>query len=402
MVVIGGREMAKSSRPILALYVVWHPDFKAGTKLARQLLVHYRRDLYSNAGGSTGLSVLYRSEVVPGSTFPIPIPLDESETTIIVVLAESNLCDDPNWVAYVRDLSEKTDAVGFRTRLLVVALDKSFHKLGITDQALRFDGWGGYGLEFSVKQLAELTYEICRVLRHFLQYLDRPGTPDGELESYLTQIRVFISHSKHDDHGRDAASAIRDQLHRANGLESFFDVHNIPAGVKFDRTIFLRVRTSIVIAVHSDSYSSREWCRKEVLEAKRSNVPLIVANCIRHIDDRGFPYLGNVPIVRMDVPTPDRIDYVIGRLFDEVLKDFLWKCRVALCAHASAPGLVFVPRTPELLMLAALPPIGSTGTVLTVIYPDPPMPAEEGEIFDIVSPGVNFSNLSTWLAGVTP
>ena len=394
--------MADSSRPILTLYVVWHPNFGNGHSLANQVFTHFRRDLYSNIGGSTGLSVLYRNVPEPGFAVPLSIPLDESETTVIIVLAESNLSSDPAWVAYVQDISRRTEEAGFASRLVVAALDRTFFNLGLSDNALRWDEWGRSILEFSIKQMAELTYQLCRVLRFYLEHLDRAGTPEDQLESYLTKIRIFLSHSKHDGHGEEVAVAIRDQLHNANGLDSFFDVHDIPAGIRFDQAIYHRVRTSVVIAVHSDTYSSREWCRREVLEAKRSNASLIVVNCIKDADDRGFPYLGNVPIIRMDAPSPDRIDCVVGRLFDEVLKDFLWKCRVVLCAPPSSPTLVFVPRSPELLMLAALPASATPGVISTVVYPDPPMGSEENEIFGIVSPNVHFSSLSSWLAGVTP
>ena len=394
--------MVSSSRPVLALYVVWHPNYKTGDLLSKQLFAHYRRDLYLNTGGGNGLSVMNRSEPAPGSTVPLPIPLDQSETTVVVVFAESNLTSDPAWITYVQNLSARTDTASFTSRLVVVALDGSFLKLNLTDNALRCDKGRISGRKFNTVQMTELTHQICRVLRFFHEHLDHPGTPEDRLESYLTKIRVFISHTKKDRHGLQIAIAIRDQLHQANGLDSFFDVHDIPAGVRFDQVIFHRVKTSIVIVVHSDTFSSREWCRKEVLAAKRSNVPLIVANCIKDADDRGFPYLGNVPIIRMDDPSPHRIDCVIGRLFDEVLKDFLWKCRVALCAPPITPGPVFVPRTPELLMLAAIPKSPSAGSTSTVVYPDPPMGSEEIEILNAVSPSVHFTCLSSWLAGVAP
>ncbi|WP_204306774.1 toll/interleukin-1 receptor domain-containing protein, partial [Klebsiella pneumoniae] len=78
---------------------------------------------------------------------------------------------------------------------------------------------------------------------------------------------------------------------QGDGLATFFDVHDIPTGVRFDRAILLQVRVSAVVAVHTDSYSSREWCRREIIEAKRWNVPLVVANCIADADERGFPYM---------------------------------------------------------------------------------------------------------------
>ena len=107
------------------------------------------------------------------------------------------------------------------------------------------------------------------------------------------------------------------------------------------------------MAVHTDTYSSREWCRREIIEAKRCNVPMIVVNCVRDVDERAFPYMGNVPNVRMDPgkAVPDktsRIERVIGCLLDEVFKDFLWRCRIKL-ANGKNPDVLFMARPPELI-----------------------------------------------------
>src|SRR5207253_5934109 len=106
----------------------------------------------------------------------------------------------------------------------------------------------------------------------------------------------------------------------------------IPAGLRFNKVILQKVKVSAVIAIHTDSYSSREWCRREIIEAKRWSVPMVIADSINDVDERGFPYLGNVPVVRMEPTATDRIEYVVSRLLDEVLKDFLWRCRVQLAS----------------------------------------------------------------------
>jgi hypothetical protein len=159
------------------------------------------------------------------------------------------------------------------------------------------------------------------------------------------------------------------------------------------------VRLSAVIAIHTDSYSSREWCRREIIEAKRWNVPLVIANCIADRDERGFPYLGNVPIVRMDPGPVDRFDTVVGRLLDEVLKDFLWRCRVELVG-VKDNAVVFVPRPPELISLCCLPGRDEVPEP-TIVYPDPPLSAEEERLFEEVAPGVRLRSFTEWLAGVT-
>ena len=44
----------------------------------------------------------------------------------------------------------------------------------------------------------ELTYETCRMLRHYLERLKHPNDGEAELELYLKKVQIFLSHSKHD------------------------------------------------------------------------------------------------------------------------------------------------------------------------------------------------------------
>src|SRR5690606_14692175 len=111
-------------------------------------------------------------------------------------------------------------------------------------------------------------------------------------------------------------------------------------------------------------------------EAKRASIPLVVANSINDLDERGFPYMGNVPVVRLDPHHINRIDVVIGRLLDEVLKSYLWQCRVVLHRADADQSTFFVPRPPELISLAALPPASQVASPV-IVYPDPPLSTEE-------------------------
>lgn len=52
--------------------------------------------------------------------------------------------------------------------------------------------------------------------------------------------------------------------------------------------------------------------------------------------------MGNVPIVRMDPQQAERINIIIARLLDEVLKDFLWRCRIQL-VNTEQSAVQFVP-----------------------------------------------------------
>lgn len=389
--------MADPTRPFLVMYVVWHPKFDAGLTLAEALREHFRRKLYENVAGGTGLNVVFRYAAAHGSNVPLSIDLDESDTTAIIVLADTELAGDQDWKDYVTGLASAAESAGLSVRLFPIAIDRA--GLFLEEQALRWDQWAGTPPERRQRLINELTYEFCRMLRHFLEHLRHPAEGEAALERYLQKVQIFLSHSKHDRDGDRIARIIRDKLHGGHGLASFFDVHDIPAGLRFHRVLLKQVQQSAVISIHTDSYSSREWCRREIIEAKRCNVPLVVANCIGDRDERGFPYLGNVPIVRMDPEAVDRIDAVIGRLLDEVLKDFLWKCKVVKYGTENQE-VTFVPRPPELISLAALPPIHEVPEP-TIVYPDPPLSAEEERLFELIAPHVRLRSFTEWLAGAT-
>jgi hypothetical protein len=390
--------MTDPTRPFLVVYVLWHPAFSGGAKIAEGLREHFRRKLYENVAGGTGLSVIYRFAPAPGSMAPLSIDLSDAETTAVVVLADSSLAGDGDWIAYLQNLAGQTEEGGLGTRLFPVSIEKGvLGKLGLDEQALRWDSWSGSPEQHQRRLTSELTYEFCRMLRHYLEYLKHPAEDEAALEAYLRKVEIFLSHSKHDKDGVQIAHAIRDSIYAGNGLSSFFDVHDIPGGLRFQNVLLQKVRTSAMVAIHTDSYSSREWCRREILEAKRSNVPLVVANSISDLDERGFPYMGNVPLVRLEPASVDRIDFVIARLLDEVLKDFLWRCHVELVATKDL-SVVFLPRPPELIALANLPPIADVPNPL-IVYPDPPLSTEEERLFADVAPHVQLRSRTEWLAG---
>lgn len=386
------------TRPLLTIFVLWHPDFVDGETMGRFLFEHYRRKLYESVAGGAGVSVVFRSVPVSGGGVPLEIDFDDSELTAIVVLIDKKLSGDKSWISYVKDLARRTDEAGLSVRLFPVSMEAGvLQSVGLDEQALRWDSWGGTKVKLRQRLLNELNYELCRMLRHYIEHLDRPSASNESLMTYLKKVQVFISHSKHDDDGVRVARKIRDAIHDGHGLASFFDVHDIPAGLKFNTVLLHQVKVSAVIAVHTDSYSSREWCRRELLEAKRHNVPLIVANCINDWDERGFPYMGNVPVVRLDPFAIDRIDVVVGRLLDEVLKDFLWRCRIQLLKCAD-PDVFFMSRPPELISLVTLPSQVTVPAPI-VVHPDPPLSAEEERLFEEIAPHVRIRSLTEWLAG---
>lgn len=389
--------MTIPTKPFLAIHVVWHPAFEQGQEVARALFEHYRRNLYQNVAGGSGIPVIYRFTAPPGSTVPTDIDLESAEASAVILLVDKNWMGNAEWVEYGRRLSDAADALGLRSFIFPVAIDSSGIQAGVVpEQAVRWDQWADEAEQVKRRRLfTALSYEFCRMLRHYLERLTRPSVPDDNLESFLKRVQVFVSHSKHDEHGVKIAKEFR-RFVLDHGYDSFFDVFDIPIGQRFDRVLLLKVRTSAVIAIHTDSYSTREWCRKEMIQAKLHGVPVVVADCIDDIDERGFPYMANVPIVRMDPSKVDRIDVIVGRLIDEVLKDFLWRCRVKVFESAGRTDVAFSPRPPELIILTTLQ--GKTSPRVVLVYPDPPIGAEELELFAKAAPGMRLLSATEFLA----
>ena len=150
-----------------------------------------------------------------------------------------------------------------------------------------------------------------------------------------------------------------------------------------------------MVTIYTDSYSSREWCRHEVIEAKRRSVPMVVVDCLQTVDERVFPYLGNVPSIRMNPDLRGRIDQIASLLLDELFRDFLWRQRIE-GFRDSHPQVMFTARPPELILLSNL--MDNTGDgERTLVYPGPPLGLEETRVFADIVPGVRLCTLADWL-----
>lgn len=382
--------MDSSARPLFALYVIWRPVFAVGREIADRLRSHFVRDLYKTVGGDNGVSVLERSEPVPGQRAPLPIDWDEAEMTAAVVVAELRLVDDRDWTDYVHNISRGARTRGSSAGFFPVTMDSRGAVFGFEEQALRWDRWDGPDAERCRRVTVDLTHEFCRMLRH---RLERPDGGPVPLEQRLEKIQVFISHSKHDGDGEIVARSIRDWIHEHSPLSSFVDVYDNPPGQPVEEVLLHQLGKGAVIAVLSDS--SREWCRREAIETKRRLVPMIVVDCVRDIDSRGMPYLGNVPIIRMDPDRKDRIGTVAGCLLDEVFRTWLWLCGIERY-RGEASGVLFTARPPELIVLAAMSS-RREGIDPVIVYPDPLLSAEEGHLFSKIAPNVRVQTLTEWL-----
>ncbi len=387
--------MTQPPQPPFLMYVMWHPDSVDAAAVADRIREHFQSPRFRHVAGGERMEVLFHSARNPNAA-PFDVAWDATCPVAIVVMIDGAVARHAEWVRYVRSLGERAESEGLRTRMVPVLMESSvLDRISPDEQAIRWDRWHDSTEEPTSRLLRDLTYECYRMLRHDLDQT-RPRNEDAaKLGGYLDKVRVFLSHSKHDEHGSALANEIRRWLHAHTALSSFFDVTDIPAGVRFSQVIAHQLEHSVMLAIYTDSYSSREWCRREVIAAKRHGVPMVVADCLQDGDDRAFPYLGNVPVVRMNPVSRDRVPRVIARLLDEVLRDMLWRTRVeALPEHRA--HLTFMGRPPEFVSLAARTVEPDQRGVL--VHPDPPLGDEERALLGTAWGNLRLLSMSQWLA----
>lgn len=373
------------------IYVAWHPEYAAGGKIATGIYRHFSTNRYRSVSGGVGVHVLYRSDNAPGADTPRPIDWDRTMDTAVVVLVDSVLANNASWIRYIHTIIHEAESRGFGTKVFPVVVEADGLDVCQGIHAMRWYDWDGNSDEREGRLVRDLTHEFIRMFRYRLESNHTDATDD--LGNYTRSINVFLSHSTKDPHGICVAEAIRDWLHDYSSMSSFIASRDIPPGVQFDTVINKSIQDSAVVIIYTDSYSSREWCRREVIEAKRISAPMLVVDCLESVDERSFPYMGNVPTVRMNPACKGKIPFVVGRLLDEVFKCFLWRCSVAaLCK--SLTHTTFMTRPPEMLSLVTLPNAG--GGAHLVVYPDPPLGNEEMELLSDIDSNLHLLSLNQW------
>jgi hypothetical protein len=399
--------MAGLTSPLsLTACFVHHPGSHLGSELRSRIYKHYRRDPHRNLGdGGLGLEVEYRSDSVPSLCQPIPIDFGRAQATAVVALFDKDVASDRDFNRYVGHIAASAKPLFPRATFLAVAVDKEGLRLAQSGplgiwQTLDATEWTRG--EFARRLFTAMDQHICRLLAAYLEARNTPGAPDLILrKAFARKIQVFLSHSKHDQDQRGKEIALHLKTALSNmAADAFFDAEDLPPGVPWEQALDDAASGHALIAILTDSYSSRTWCRKEVLAAKRSGMPILIANCLEDYEERSFPYAGNVPVIQM-VPDPAaRQPQLVGRLFDEILRDFVWRCHTI---DAPPQGVIFRPRSPELISLASIErQLAQDGNPhpITVVYPGAPLGTEEIDLFNAVAPHVRLAPFVNWKAGL--
>ena len=384
--------MELSSRPPFTLYVIRHPSSTESREIWRFLFQHFRFERHLDVVGSGGLTVM---NIAP----PQNIDWSGAEVTAVVVLMDEFIRRDLGWREYTDRIMRQAASAGPLVRCFPVALQPMEHSGStVAQQALLWHRWSGELEDRKQRLVCDLAHEFSCLLRYRLSANGKQKSAESPVKEHLaTRIKVFLSHSKNDPDGRALALNMRSWLDRHSHLSSFFDTRDIPPGMPFREVLLEEIGNSAVMVLHTDSYSSREWCRREAIEAKRRHAPIVVADCLRDRDQCSIPYLGNTPVIRIPLDRPEsRFRALIQCLLEEVFRTYLWCCRVEQF-RVSNPEVLFLSRTPELLSLALLRADMYSEGGAEIVYPDITMSADEARLFAEIAPRVRPLMLRKWL-----
>lgn len=374
------------------IYVTWHPLFEDGKHYAERIYQTFNRNFADPFSRSIGIPVFYRSISNTGSEEEVPAAIDPDgaeHTAIVLLVDDCMVIHRQQWADYLQQLVA-LDKGNHQVRIYPVAIsktafsvsdvvnDKNFVRVfekETTEQKARF-------------LTVTLAHEFCRLILGFQRATDPK-------QDSLPRLKLFLSHSKAD--GVEITKLLKYWIQEFTGLETFFDATDISPGELFAEAIDKGVGNSSLLVVQTDIFSSREWCRAEVLEAKRHNRPVVVVNALDKGESRSFPYMCNVPVIRWKNESAADFSSLIERIILAVLLETLRHAyQGKLIEHQFKtflkPGTDYklLKNAPELLDLVNTEE-ASVNLNRHFIYPDPPLGNGELQILRRCMPGAQFS-----------
>jgi hypothetical protein len=391
------------ARPPLHLYLLAHPKSAEANNVASALM---RRFVEPPASGGLRIPVFFTpdrgDDLPPGLGPGGGVDLDAARHSIVVVLADERMVrtvpsgTGDAWVAFTRSAIDRAALAVSPHHVLPVALEQEGFGLSDARHVLPATIDPGMKAEEAVeKRLSEISFHVAA---RALQLLERGKVPADAPDRMKAPVAVFVSHAKADlapQHYDDPVRQTRALLGELP-VESWYDAQQIATSQEFAKAISAGIRDcSILLAFQTDHYSSRAWCRREVLEAKRLGAHVLLVDALQTGEPRSFPYGGNVPTIRWQFRDDPKVDArsVVDRAAREALR---FKHNRALLQSAAAAEEVVLPAAPEALTLAY--EYTDEAAAKTFLYPDPPLGREELLVLQQLRPKARFLTPLTKLA----
>ena len=363
----------------LNIYVLWHPLFVDGKKYFAKLYSELCRNIQDPLSRGIGLPLFKRSESEFNSLMPLIIPFEEADCNAVIILIDEELFNDLYWEKYISALHQEPG----NKRFYPIAISKYAHKFdqhfaeiqiinllllsGKNDDetlSLRFQ-------RFYVRILHELSRQLLRINPSY-EHEEVAGPP----------VKLFISHAKKD--GETIAIEFRNYIRSETKLASFFDANDIPDGFRFSKEIEEAFsKNAVVVVFQTDTYASREWCRREIILAKRFKTPIVVVNAIKEFEKRSFPYIGNVPVIRWKKDFDIIIQWALYQILYQLHSELLLRKSIELYL-TNRNDVEYIANSPELFNYVDIIRLQKERNLkkLYILYPDPPLGIEEIQLLN--------------------
>ncbi|ALQ50477.1 TIR domain-containing protein [Nitrosomonas ureae] len=358
--------MSKIFSPPLAVFFVWNPlDAGMVNPILDAVRKNFGRDKVKPF--SRGLNIpLFFFSSQNCNDIPNNVPKPIAERNVVFIFTSVNTIGRPNWSNYIENFPISNDI-----KIVPVATDK----IGLTHSGtllgvncIRSYDWGSENKEYHA--IVSLAHEIYRFGFSSINY---------EEAGKESSVNIFLSHAKADETGLSHAEEIKRIIDNTN-MNHFFDTTEISPGYLFGSEIEKYIVNSTLLVIESDEYSSRYWCQREILTAKRLNRPIVVMNCLDDYEDRIFPAASNVPRVHVSAGTPLNEKDAL-RVLSVTIIETIRHCHSMRCLEMyRSEGWIdkdseLIARPPEIRQVLALKRKGKR----KICYPEPPIYSDEAD-----------------------
>lgn len=380
--------------PIVEIFVIWHPRDIEGEEIAQKLLEHFRGTAFSGLiGGAVEVFVrsVSSSDNPAGSprtlpcieTLPYGVPSPALTAAVLVVGVEltSSIEDRGPWYDYVE--------------AVVAARNGSPNTVGIfpvctADNVLDGTVLGRLvgpvlGIAINAFGTPDFKETLCRDLAQGI----------AQMGADHERVTVFVSHTQRLSISEEGTASslvglVREVISTTK-LAEFLDARDLQPNEDWEPVLLTKASTGALLAVRTDLYSSRPWCQREVLTAKRAGMPVVILDALTTGEERGSFLMDHVPRSpgRQDAAGWRRLDVVrvLGRLVDECMKRVLWRKQQEIAEAAGLPVNVdwWAHHAPEPATFADwLERQGDLAALsnkpIVVLHPDPPLGSDEQDV----------------------
>ncbi|MEX0604255.1 MAG: TIR domain-containing protein [Marinobacter sp.] len=350
----------------LTISFIWHPfDRDAVDPIVDQVRGSFARDASRPFSRSLNIPLFFYSSLSP-NTPPQNLPVSLASKNLIFVFTSVNTMGFERWTEYVEKLGKKSGLVAVPVAIDREGLSHEGSLAGVN--CLRAFDWAGP--HYKAKALVALSHEVYRF---------GFAKPDIKKKGKDSSITLFLSHAKRGGTGLRIAQAIKELIDESN-LKRFFDATEIAPGFSFSAEIERHIPESTLIAISSDEYSSRYWCQREVLYAKRCQRPIVVVDCLEDYEDRVFPASSNVPCVHVSPDESFSKRDILRILNVAILETIRHEFALQSLQFCQKQGWIpadclISPRPPEVRQVLSL----ADSRPVSICYPEPPIYEQEGD-----------------------